>query len=529
MYQVFVVEDELLIRQSIRNVIEKMPGPYALCGEASDGEMALAMMQDLMPDILLTDIRMPFLDGFELIKNCKAMMPWLKVVIISGFGDFESAQKAISLGVDQYLLKPVRQADLIKVIEEMADRIEKDKAAREDAIPDGLDEEEVLKVLRQHFMRQIIYGEADTGKLLERMQRLKMDIMRTHYLVAVSSFDTPNIDHKILENTVTKALSETQTLMYYFNNKDRMTLLAYDNDADAMTERVYRFLAILRHELRDICPVITTVISNEVHRLGEISEAYSTAYGLLKTVSSIAAGQVINVSDTAQVSANIVQKNTPFYDAFRKKLQNADLNNVDDLLDEIFQSPEGEQFNSRLMRYNALIALVKIAVQMVKRTNPEIDEKDAAAELSSQFDILSAAGSKAGFRETAKGLIQKALTSRQDDSGEIKYHHVISRAEAYVKENFCDPNISLISAANYVAMSAAYFSTVFSQTTGRSFISYLTELRIEKAKELLTSTNMKLADIALAIGYSEPNYFSHVFRKSEGITPKEYRNREGRR
>ena len=117
MYQIFVVEDELLIRQSIRNVIEGMQGPYAFCGEASDGEIALAMMQDLMPDILLTDIRMPFLDGFELIKNAKSMMPWLKVVIISGFGDFESAQKAISLGVDQYLLKPVRQADLIRVIE----------------------------------------------------------------------------------------------------------------------------------------------------------------------------------------------------------------------------------------------------------------------------------------------------------------------------------------------------------------------------------------------------------------------------
>ncbi len=105
MYQVFVVEEELLIRQSIRNVIEHMSGPYTLCGEASDGEMALSMMQDLMPDIVLTDIRMPFGDGFELIRHAKAMTPWLKIVIISGYGDFEFAQKAISLGVDQYMLK----------------------------------------------------------------------------------------------------------------------------------------------------------------------------------------------------------------------------------------------------------------------------------------------------------------------------------------------------------------------------------------------------------------------------------------
>ena len=525
MYQVFVVEDELLIRQSIRNVIEKMPGPYVLCGEASDGEMALAMMQDLMPDILLTDIRMPFLDGFELIKNCKAMMPWLKVVIISGFGDFESAQKAITLGVDQYLLKPVRQADLIRVIEEMAVQIEKDKASRGTSLPVGLDEDEVLKVLRQHFLRQLLYDEADTGKLLDRMQRLNMDIIRKHYLVAVCSFDSPRTDHQLLENTVMKVLDGTRMLMVYFNNADRMTILAYDNDAEALNECVYRFISILRHELQDVCPVITTVISNDVQRLGEISEAYRTAHGLLKTVSGIAAGQVINVSDTAQVSANIFRQNTPFYESFRQKIQNSDAKDADVILNEIFHSPSGEQFDSRLMRYNALIALVKIAVQMIARAHPEADEKDIAAELSSQYDILKGADSKSGFQNTARDLIQKALSARQGNSGEIKNHHVINQAEKYVKENFCDPNISLISAANHVCMSAAYFSTVFSQTTGQSFISYLTAMRMEKAKELLTSTNMKLADIALEIGYSEPNYFSHVFRKTVGVTPKEYRHR----
>ena len=523
MYQIFVVEDELLIRQSIRNVIENMPGPYAFCGEASDGEMALAMMQDLMPDILLTDIRMPFLDGFGLIKSAKAMMPWLKIVIISGFGDFESAQKAISLGVDQYLLKPVRQADLVRVIEEMAAQIEKEKSERSAALPEGLDEEEVLKVLRQHFMRQIIYGEEDTGKLLERMQQLKLDMLRTCYLVAVCSFDSPNIDHKILENTVTKVLGETKTLMYYFNNQDRMTILAYDNDLEAMTERVYRFLTILRHELQDICPLITTVISNDVRRLGEISEAYRTAYGLLKTVSGIAAGQVINVQDTAQLAANIFTPDSVFGEDFQQKLKHAVPEDAEALLDSEIAS-DRKRFDSRMIRYNGLLSLMRIAVQKNARYNPEADEKDIAVQISGQYDILSAAGSLKKFRETALGLIRQILSTHKGNTEEIKYHHVISQAEQYVKENFCDQNISLISVANHVAMSAAYFSTVFSQTTGRSFINYLTSLRIDRAKELLTSTNMKLADIALSVGYNEPNYFSHVFRKTVGMTPKEYRN-----
>ena len=528
MYQIFVVEDELLIRQSIRNVIENMPGPYALCGEASDGEMALAMMQDLMPDILLTDIRMPFLDGFDLIKNCKAMMPWLKVVIISGFGDFDSAQKAIALGVDQYLLKPVRQADLVRVVEEMAARIEKDKSSREAALPEGIDEEEVLNVLRQHFMRQILYGEAETGKLLDRMQRLKMDIMRTHYLVAVSSFETPNIDHRILENTVQKALSGIHSIMCYFNNRDRMTLLAFDNDPELLTECVYQFLNILKHELQDICPVITTVISSDVQRLGEIPDAFKTATEILRTVSGVAAGQVINVNDTAQLTADIFRPESPFGEEFQQKLKRADPEDAEQLLGELLISSDGRGFDSTFVRYNGLLTLMRLAVQKIARSHPGTDEKDIAAELSNRYDIVSAAGSKKRFHETALALLEQLLSSQKENTGEIRYHHVISQAEQYVRENFCDPNISLISVANHVAMSAAYFSTVFSQTTGRSFISYLTELRIEKAQELLSTTNMKLADIALAVGYSEPNYFSHVFRKTVGITPKEFRNQSKR-
>ncbi len=102
---------------------------------------------------------------------------------------------------------------------------------------------------------------------------------------------------------------------------------------------------------------------------------------------------------------------------------------------------------------------------------------------------------------------------------------MIQRAVSYVAQHFCDPNLSLLSVARHVGMSSAYFSTVFSQTVGTPFISYLTNLRIEKAKQLLRETDMKLSAIAMEIGYNEPNYFSHVFRKAEGITPKEYRVR----
>ena len=523
MYQVFVVEDELLIRQSIRNVIENMPGPFAFCGEASDGEMALSMMQDLMPDIVLTDIRMPFLDGFELIRHAKAMMPWLKIIIISGFGDFESAQKAISLGVDQYLLKPIRPAELIKVIEGVAQQIEESK--NQSMLPRGYDQDEVQYALLQHYMQQLLYGGLDTSTLLERARALQLDVVQPYYQILLFHFGQEDSDHRLARIAARNVLENQGIKLHYFVEANQLAVLCGGQDAQSLSEQSYQFINILRHELKEWCPAITTVVGNMVQRISAVSQVYKTALDLLKRIYAVSAGQVVDVNDTAQIAAEMLELGNPFGEAFQQKLLFATAADVPALVDEVLDSPEGNRFGSTLMRYYALIDLLKMTVERVTRATPGMDAKDVATRLSEQHDIFAAAGRKESFRQTAVELLRQAVSMRAETMAGVKNSHVISKAEKYVAENFCDPNISLISVAKYVGLSSAHFSTVFSQTLGRSFINYLTAMRIERAKELLANTSMKLSTIAMEIGYNEPNYFSHVFRKLEGITPKEYRNR----
>src|SRR5512136_698267 len=104
MHTVFLVEDEALIRRTIRNAIEKRAEPYTIIGEAGDGELALSIIRDMKPDILITDIKMPFMDGLTLARHARAIIPWLRIIIVSGYDDFELARQAIGVGVDQYLL-----------------------------------------------------------------------------------------------------------------------------------------------------------------------------------------------------------------------------------------------------------------------------------------------------------------------------------------------------------------------------------------------------------------------------------------
>lgn len=317
MYQVFVVEDELLIRQSIRHMVESLGEPFSFCGEASDGEMALSMMQELMPDIVLTDIRMPFLDGFALITHLKKMMPWVRIVIISGYGDFEYAQKAIRLGVDQYLLKPVRQPELVKAVTDIAQRIEQDRKNRGTA---GFDPDDVHAALYQRFMKELLHGGLTTEQALDQAALLKLDMLCPCYQALIFSFDTEGFDHHALVEEGTRVIHEQELPFYWFNGSDRLTLLLTGQDDQSLTEQAYRIITIFRHELQRICPVITTVLSNTVHRLSNITDAYLTAKDLVKKISSVAAGQVVDANDTVQVTTQMLEYTGLPDEGFRQRL-----------------------------------------------------------------------------------------------------------------------------------------------------------------------------------------------------------------
>lgn len=515
MVQIFVVEDELLIRQNIRGIVENLPAPYAFCGEASDGEMALSMMQELMPDILLTDIRMPFLDGFELIRHAHAMMPWLKVIIISGFDEFEYAQKAISLGVDQYLLKPIRPADLIKAIEQVAHQLEEERSRP----AGGVDEDEMNQALRQHFMQQLFFSGDSTATLLEKARALRMEIVSPYYQPAVFNFEAPAEERNHLLQTLRGLPEKAGIPLWLVSGSAQVTILVHGNEPEALVDQICRFNAMVRHEVGSQV-VVTTVLGSPVQRLSAIADSYRTAVDMMRRVLPLCPGQFIDVNDAVQVTAEILTAESNFGDSYRQKLQYLPREEVPALVEEMLA---GNQYDSMLMRYYTLIDLMKMTTQLIAKKQPSADPKDVAAELCSRFDLSAAAAKKELFRDTLTELLTLATDPRSGEDS-ARHGYVISRAREYVAEHYNDPDISLISVAEHVNMSAAHFSTVFSQSMGQSFINYLTSVRVEKAKELLAHSDMKLSAIALEIGYNEPNYFSHVFRKQEGMTPKEYRS-----
>lgn len=523
MYQIFVAEDELLIRQSIRGLIEKMQGPYVLCGEAADGELALTMMQDLMPDILLTDIRMPFLDGFGLIKNVKTIMPWIKIIIISGYGEFEYARQAISLGVDQYLLKPIRSSELTEAIKKVSAQIDREKA--DSRLEAGYGREEIRDVLKSHFMKEMLYGSTDTAELLEKARQLELDIVSPLYKPVLFAFEGDDADQRQMQNVLTHVFAQLDIPLYAIIDRERTAVLLKGSETEALTELAWQTASVIRHEVRELCPTVTVVIGETVKRISEINPAYKSAVDLLRKATANAAGTVIDIGDAVQLTENIIRSTDVFGEPFRRKILEASAQDVPAIMEKVLNEPEtANRLEGKQQRYYALISILKIALSILGQSMPGTDSRDIASELCSRYDIIAASRKPETFRSTAENLLINALEARPGRTLSLQHCHVVSRAQEYIRANFADPNITLNDVAGHVGMSPAHFSTVFSQSAGCTFISWLTSLRIEKAKELLMKKDKKLSDIALEIGYNEPNYFSHVFRKTVGMTPKEYRS-----
>src|SRR5512139_2441090 len=191
-YKVFFVEDEIITREGIRDNVDWQASGFEFCGEAADGEMALPLLRTTQPDVLITDIKMPFMDGLELCKIVRERMPWVKIVILSGHDEFEYAQKAINLGVTEYLLKPVTAQDLHHVLHRIGEQIDRERHDHEHLEKLKSQVEENRATLRERLLLNLVMGAVSSAEAIETGHLLGLDLVAGCYLVLVIRIDLRN-------------------------------------------------------------------------------------------------------------------------------------------------------------------------------------------------------------------------------------------------------------------------------------------------------------------------------------------------
>jgi two-component system response regulator YesN len=366
MIKVFLVEDETIIRQGIKNNIDWRSNGFELVGEAGDGEYAYPMILKSQPDILLTDVKMPFMDGLELSRLVKKALPRTKIIVISGYNEFDYAKEAIKIGISDYLLKPVTSASLMDALKKVSDQI---------------------------------FEEQENSRLLERYF-----INYEKYMAFPDKSDYSGVDRKLIRN----------------------------------------FL-----------------------KTGNIEEC-----GIF--------------------------------------------------IDEYFEAVGEGNYMSLLLRQYMTMDIFYCVLEFIKSLNAQ--ELNTQPELTDLKRVTKAIEKADMTMEYLKELFTFALTVRDKNSGD-RYGLLIREAQEYIAENYGNSDFSLNMIAGYIGVSPSYFSSIFKQGTGQSFIEYLTKVRIDRACELLRCTTLRTSEIGEQVGYNDPHYFSTAFKKIMGQSPKEFKTR----
>lgn len=534
MLKVFLVEDEFVVREGIKRNIDWQANGYEFCGEAGDGELAYPMIQKLKPDIVITDIRMPFMDGLELSRLIKKEFPWMEIIILTGFEEFEYAKEAISLGVAKYLLKPISGAELLKEIADIAEKIAEKKKEQEIREKYAAEMEENLLKEQKELFQYLVTGSKSMAELLELAERLKLDLSALWYNIVLVKVQATNhapeeyskrmivIDQKL------KYLTDEPYVISFDRNLEGKALLFKADSEDELEALQKKFLSGLEGELAGNDKYrYFGGIGKPVNRLRELPLSFESASHAFAQRYLIKENCILDSRKLDQ--GNVVEKEEfDIHDIDPKELQSErlreflKLGNKEEVIyfvDEFFKRQGANAFNSTIFRQYIVMDVYFCVASF-------LEELQVGREEISSFDVNSELlQSKEQAVEYVTRIIEKAVELREKNSSN-RYGTVVDQVKKYIEEHYEEEELSLNLLASYVNFSPNHLSMIFSQQTGQTFIKYLTDYRMNKAKELLRGTSMRSSEISLEVGYKDPHYFSYLFKKTQGVTPTQYRGKK---
>ena len=522
MLKVFLVEDEVVMRNGIKNNIPWEQEGFEFVGEASDGELAYPLIKREKPDILITDIRMPFMDGLELSRLVKKELPQIKIIILSGYNEFDYAKTAISIGVTDYLLKPISSAKLLEAVKKVGDMIEKEQD----------------NVRLMELWGALASNRLSTIELLEKGQRLGMDFTASAYMVFLFKLmqegdATGCSDELNRASEKVNSLSGSWKKVLSFDRSPEGWAFLIKGESEA---EVLENFAETKKELLNLVAVYPKVeyfggLGSIVQRIGDIQNSYKEAARAFSSRFFLDANQIADSAEMVSlyneedgkidVSKMLSKKRE--HELVEKFFKNGTVEEVDSFLDELFQSIGEQNCKSLLYRQYVVMDLFFCATDFLG--NLEISTEELPEECRDINQIVEKAGNAQSLRHQIGILFSETMILR-DGHSKKKYSKLLEDAKAFIDENYRHDDMSLNMVAAQVNISPSYFSTIFSSEMGQTFVEYLTHVRLEKAKELLMCSNMRTAEIGYEVGYKDSHYFSYIFKKVVGCSPKEYRNRK---
>lgn len=536
MIKIFLVEDDDFVRKDLRDNIMWQQQGYQFVGEAGDGEMALPMIRKAKPDVLITDITMPFMDGLALSEIVRQEFPQIKIVIISGHSDFESARRAIGIGVEQYLLKPVTRSVMQKSLQEIREKISKEQAREDNLEKLKIDLQEYEQFSKRNFFEKVFEGQLSVREIYEEAQKLSLEIDAESYNLAMVSLWEKRDKGEYSGNARLLAGKREELIRYFQRYPEflvfRWSLNTYGILIKGEERQMDELKTKCEGNIIRICSGHDAemewylAIGESVGRLSHLPQAYSKvnymmSYRFLKPNEHILTME--NISDSSEKEEENFLENVDIAKADPEIIRNFLIRGQIDEIKEFVDSYLGvhvEMLKNRKFRDYMLFSVYFTTITFMEKFGYSRNELLEIFDAEKTYALSTGTGDINPYMQElmyqAVKLREKAVDSRRGK--------IVRKALDYIEENFAEESISLNEVSGAAEVSPNYFSAAFRQEMGMTFTEYVTGKRMERAKQLLRQTKKNSGDIAIEVGFKDPHYFSYVFKKTQGCTPREYRN-----
>jgi two-component system response regulator YesN len=542
-YKLLIVDDEIEVRKGIINKVDWDKLGFEIVGEGENGKEALEIFEKTMPDVLLTDIKMPFMDGLQLTQCVKEKYPTTKVIVMTGFDEFEYAHKAIKLNVSEYILRPVGSVELSEILTKVKKQIDDEIAEKENV--EALREyyRKSIPVLKDKFLTSLITTTMEKEDIEEGLRSYDINLRGNSYIVSIISIDEVvqyknnredlnNIasdfyEHKALFkfallNIVDEITDRNNTGTAFLNGEDVVIISAFKEERrEEVSQSILKSLEELRLAIEKFLKFTVTIgVGSICNDVIYISHSYENALAALNYKIFMGENRIIWIEDIEPGSVSKVvfdeNKERTLANCLKVGTQEEMKETIDKLFEDVIA------FKASYKDYQIYIMEILTTILKAARdSNIDIDDIFGINHnlLIELYSLKSVEEAQSFFKDICMKIMRNIVKDRLDT-----YKELVHMAKEYVKENYKSSEVNINGVCNYLHISPTYFSFIFKKETKTTFINYVTQVRMEAAKELLRTSNLKSFEIAEKVGYSEPNYFSYSFKKKFGQSPSEYRS-----
>ncbi|MGQ8870739.1 response regulator [Paenibacillus sp. TSA_86.1] len=526
MYRVLLVDDEEDVREGLVVEVDWEALDLRITGLAENGREALEMAERVEPDIVITDISMPFMDGLELARRLRERNPLVKVVILTGYDEFDYARQAVSLSVDEYLLKPFSAGHLTELLTRIRAQMEAEIAEREDVQQLREHYRTSMPLLQADLIATLLHRQKSSSYILSRASQCGLELKGKRYGISILTLhpsEDPELKLFAALNIAAEVWTDHQA-GYAFMHQESVVLLYVEplGESEAIGEAeklqqqaLENVVRSIRHYLR--VPV-TIGSSRFVNTLPDVKHAYEDAMLALDYRLVPGTDSLIYIADVERQAAGKLRFDELKQQTLTRCLKAGTQAELEEGLQIIFREITVEHGRSDIQLY--LIEVLTTVWKAAQASGEEMEDIFGAG-----FQLYTDLFRLPGLSEAQHKVSEVCLLVQQRISSgrQHVYKDIVEQALTFTKKYYADPDLSIQKVCAHLHISSGYFCSIFKKEVQLTFLQYLMQIRMDEARELLRSTELKSFEIAEKVGFAEPNYFSFCFKKHIGVSPKEYR------